>query len=44
VILEFADMASLKRWYESPEYARLKIIRQRSSTSRIVAVEGVPAG
>jgi uncharacterized protein (DUF1330 family) len=41
VVLEFADMTSLMRWYDSPEYAPLKAIRERSSTSRIVAVEGV---
>src|SRR5262249_42184407 len=41
VILEFPDMNSLVAWYESPEYARLKAIRQRCATSTIVALEGV---
>ncbi|MFC0401083.1 DUF1330 domain-containing protein [Paraburkholderia rhizosphaerae] len=41
VILEFPDMNSLIAWYESPEYAPLKAIRERSATSTIVALEGV---
>src|ERR1700730_18766937 len=29
VILEFPDMASLMGWYDSPEYSRLKAIREK---------------
>jgi len=43
VIIEFPDMASLKAWYDSPEYARLKDIRLKSCTTRLMAVEGIPA-
>lgn len=39
-VLKFPDMARLKSWYESDEYAELKKIRQSSSASDIVAVEG----
>ena len=41
VILEFVDMARLKAWYESPEYRPLIELRQRTTTSTLVAVEGV---
>jgi uncharacterized protein (DUF1330 family) len=41
VILEFADMAALKAFYHSPEYAPLIALRQRVSTARLVAVQGV---
>jgi len=40
VILEFPDMAALKAFYDSPEYAPLKAIRQRCSTGRLLAIEG----
>jgi uncharacterized protein (DUF1330 family) len=43
VILEFPDMDSLLAWYDSPEYARLKTIRERSATTRIIALEGIAA-
>ncbi|MBB3009576.1 DUF1330 domain-containing protein [Cupriavidus basilensis] len=43
VIVEFPDMDSLMAWYDSPEYARLKAIRERCATTRIVALEGVAA-
>ena len=38
-LIEFPDMSSLKSWYASDDYARLKAIRQASSESDIVAVE-----
>lgn len=41
VIVEFPDMAALMAWYGSPDYARLKEIRQRSANSRMIAFEGV---
>lgn len=41
VILEFADMAQLKAWYQSPEYRPLIELRQRTAKSTLVAVEGV---
>ena len=41
VILEFADMARLKAWYQSPEYKPLIELRQKTTTSTLVAVEGV---
>lgn len=41
VIIEFPDMAALMGWYDSPEYNRLKAIRERSAKTRIIAFEGI---
>ena len=40
VILEFPDMASLKRFYDSPGYTAARAIRQKASTGTLVAIEG----
>jgi uncharacterized protein (DUF1330 family) len=40
VVLEFDDMAALKRWYESPEYTEARNIRLRAATGSVVFVEG----
>ncbi|MFD2055578.1 DUF1330 domain-containing protein [Mesorhizobium calcicola] len=44
VIVEFPDMASLTAWYDSPEYQRLKPVRERSARTRIFALDGMPTG
>ncbi|MDR6483012.1 UNVERIFIED_ORG: uncharacterized protein (DUF1330 family) [Burkholderia sp. 1988] len=36
-------MASLMAWYESPEYAPLKAIRETCARTRIIALEGTAA-
>ena len=41
VVLEFPDMASLRAWYDSPEYEPLKVLRQGAAESRLIAVEGL---
>ena len=41
VILEFADGAAFKRWYDSPEYQKILPLRLDNSTSRAFIVEGV---
>ena len=41
VVIQFSDMDSLRKWYQSDEYERLKRIRQHSSTGKVLAVEGV---
>ncbi len=41
VVIEFPDMAALRRFYDSPEYAAVRPLRQRASRSRLVFVEGV---
>lgn len=42
-VVEFPDMAALKRWYQSADYADLKAIRQASAVCDVIAVEGAPA-
>ena len=41
VILEFADTAAVKRWYNSPEYQKILPMRLDNSTGRAFVVEGV---
>jgi uncharacterized protein (DUF1330 family) len=41
VILQFADVAAAKRWYNSPEYQAIVGSRQANSTGRLALVEGV---
>ncbi len=41
VILEFADMAALKAFYDSPEYRGARAIRQRAATGTLLAIEGM---
>lgn len=41
VVLEFPSVERARAWIDSPEYAPARALRQRSSRSRIVIVEGV---
>jgi uncharacterized protein (DUF1330 family) len=41
VILEFADKAAFKRWYDSPEYQKILPARLDNSTARAFVVEGL---
>ncbi|HJQ98938.1 MAG TPA: DUF1330 domain-containing protein [Candidatus Polarisedimenticolaceae bacterium] len=41
VIVEFPDMAALKRFWDAPEYQPLRAIRVRSTRGHLIAVEGV---
>jgi len=40
VVIEFPDMAAIKAWYNSPEYAPLLAMRQPAASDHLVAVEG----
>ena len=40
VVIEFADAAAAKRWYNSPEYQEALKIRLANSTGRVMLVEG----
>jgi uncharacterized protein (DUF1330 family) len=40
VVIEFADMAAAKRWYNSPEYQEALKIRLANSRGRVMLVEG----
>jgi uncharacterized protein (DUF1330 family) len=41
VVLEFPDLETAKRWYESPGYQEAKRLRDGAATLRMVAVEGI---
>ena len=41
VVLEFPSMAQLKTWYASPEYRPLMAIRERTTQSNLVIVQGM---
>ena len=41
VILEFPSMAALRGFYDAPDYAPLKALRQRAARGTLVLVEGV---
>ena len=40
VVIEFADAAAARRWYESEEYQAALKIRQANSEGRVILVEG----
>lgn len=44
VILAFPSMAQLKAWYDSPAYVPLRAIRERSTKSNLVMVQGLEGG
>jgi uncharacterized protein (DUF1330 family) len=41
VVLEFEDLATAKRWYESEVYQEAKKLSEGTAHLRVVAVEGV---
>lgn len=41
VILEFPDMERFQAWWNSPEYAPLRAIRQRATKSHLVVTQGL---
>ena len=41
VVLEFPDLETAKRWYDSPGYQEAKRLREGAASLRMVAVEGV---
>jgi uncharacterized protein (DUF1330 family) len=41
VIVRFESIAAARRWWESDEYAELKAIRQASTDTNMIVVEGV---
>lgn len=40
VVIEFADLAAAKRWYDSPEYQAALKIRLANARGRVLLVEG----
>lgn len=41
VVLEFPDMAALKRFYDSPEYEPVKAMRMQAAHCEVLLVEGI---
>ena len=41
VVLEFPTLSIAKEWWASDEYGVAKMIRQRTATTKMIAVEGV---
>jgi uncharacterized protein (DUF1330 family) len=41
VVLEFEDLATAKRWYESEIYQEAKTLREGAAHLRMVAVQGI---
>ena len=41
VVIEFESMGRLREWYDSPEYAPLKRLRQETAATQLVVVEGL---
>jgi uncharacterized protein (DUF1330 family) len=43
VLLEFPSVERARQWYDSPEYAPLKALRQRCGRTSLVLLEGLPS-
>jgi uncharacterized protein (DUF1330 family) len=43
VILEFPSVADAQRWWDSADYAPAKRLRQETTTTSMILVEGAPA-
>jgi uncharacterized protein (DUF1330 family) len=43
VVLEFPNVERARAWWDSPEYAPAKAIRQSCADTQLVITEGVPA-
>lgn len=42
VIIEFPSYEQALKWFESPEYAKPKALRQANSNGRLLLMEGAP--
>jgi uncharacterized protein (DUF1330 family) len=42
VVLEFPTAERARAWWDSPEYAPAKAIRQRSAHTEMLLIEGIP--
>jgi uncharacterized protein (DUF1330 family) len=40
-VLEFPGVEQAKAWWDAPEYAEAKALRQRTATTKMIVVEGV---
>jgi uncharacterized protein (DUF1330 family) len=44
VVLEFADLAAARAWYDSEVYRQARTLREGAARLRMVAVQGVDSG
>ena len=44
VLVQFSSMAAAREWWTSPEYAALKKLRQESTRTNMIVIDGSPAG
>ncbi|TDH59962.1 DUF1330 domain-containing protein [Dankookia rubra] len=42
-VIEFADMPALRAFWDSPDYAPLRDLRQACTVSQVILAEGAPA-
>lgn len=42
VLIQFPDIQHLHAWYNSPAYSKIKMLREKSSTTHLYAVEALP--
>jgi uncharacterized protein (DUF1330 family) len=42
VIIEFPDIASIKNWYQAPEYQPLIVLRRSAATDVMIMLDGLP--
>jgi uncharacterized protein (DUF1330 family) len=42
VILEFPDLGRARAWWDSPEYAPAKAMRQSCADTQLVITDGLP--
>lgn len=42
VVIEFPSMDLLRRFYQSPEYTRVKALREGAGDAEMIAIEGFP--
>ena len=40
VVIEFESAERAKEWYDSPEYAQAKLIRQKTAKSNLIIADG----
>lgn len=41
VVIEFTDVEAARRWYDSPEYAEARALREGAAVMRMICVEGM---
>ncbi len=41
VMVEFPSLGQAKAWWDSPEYAEAKALRQATATTQMIVVEGI---